>query len=202
MTGKYSKDIIALIYFTILAIIALGYGFRTVPSPFDQQKINLDQKRVSDLGQISNEISTYYSYKGSLPPTLQDLKKYNDENTDPSYYLTIDDPQTTMPYMYQRSDSSNYRLCADFAFDSATENKVYSYNSSNFNTHPKGLYCFDNNANENGSYPPNIYPVPSTYCLGNCPGEQPSVAPTDPASSAPQISESPVLLTPIPTHAL
>ena len=59
MTEKLN-NIIFITFITVLTLAAAIFGFLAIPSPDDQRKIELDQKRVSDLGQIQYTIDNYY----------------------------------------------------------------------------------------------------------------------------------------------
>src|SRR5437762_12369138 len=98
MTGKLSKDLLMLIFATILTLIALVYGLARVPNPAQQRAYKLDHHRVSDLGMLQYTIDNLYQRKPNLPHSL-------DEVTINSYsYSTLlnkKDPETNQPYQYR-----------------------------------------------------------------------------------------------------
>lgn len=93
--------------------LAVLYGLILVGTPAQQRLIQFDQRRVSDLQQISFAIDSYWERNKKLPETLEDLR-------DPRYYLqSIADPKTGEPYEYRVVSEAGYELCAVFEVDSA-----------------------------------------------------------------------------------
>lgn len=147
MIGKIiNKDFFALLFVSMLTILAVVYGLTTIPNPATQRATKFDHQRVSDLGKLKQSIQTYYYDKKVLPQTLTVLE---DENK--TYYDTLNilDPDSGTPYEYLVSNETNYQLCANFATDSTTEDQ-YTYDSENYNyslynkdfEHPQGRKCF------------------------------------------------------------
>lgn len=92
----------------ILAVIAAG--FAVVGSPFYQRQVRLDERRVSDLQNIQNQIINYWSNKNKLPANLNDL-------TDSiSGFAAPKDPETGADYDYNIVVGKflSFELCADF----------------------------------------------------------------------------------------
>ena len=139
------KDRISIIYITILTVIALVYGFMTIPSPAEQRKIVEDHRRVSDLGAIKQNIEDYYTAHKTLPQSLEEVKP-----------ISLKDPETNAQYEYRilYEVPPYIQLCANFTTDSAKDNPYetdssnYTYQSYSGNfPHPKGHYCFKLNIN-------------------------------------------------------
>lgn len=139
MIGKrIDKDILSLIYISILTVLALIYGLTTVPDPTQQRKIRLDEERENNLRQLRTNISEYYAQQNHLPTTISDLNENN-------YYAAsemIKDPQTHQPYEYNVISPVTYTLCATFETDFADKKKTDPdvYHDPEF-SHPKGHHC-------------------------------------------------------------
>jgi hypothetical protein len=167
MIGKLpKKDIIALLYITILTVIALVYGFSTIPSPVAQREKSYDHQRVVHLGQLKYSIDEAYRKTYQLPNTLSEIS----ENVySPSMPLEKTDPETKAAYEYTKVSNSppSFKLCATFTTDSMNEDP-YAYDDANYNyssfsndfKHPKGHYCFTFTPN---SYYPTPSPQVTTY---------------------------------------
>ncbi len=163
MIGKLNKkDITALIYITLLSIIAVVYGFSIIPSPASEQVLATDHKRVVDLANIQTAVNNYYQTNKALPSTLDELTT---QVYDASTPLEKTDPQTKQPYEYSVSGQYSYKLCATFATDSTKEQTnaydtttvSYPVYKDQFN-HPVGHFCFTER--EQPPYnPPVIYPT-------------------------------------------
>ena len=104
--------------FVVLAIVVVvGYGIYLVGSPAGQRLIKFDDRRVSDLENISRSIDTFWESNGELPGSLQDLQG-------PQYFVrAIEDPATGEPYEYRTLNETEYELCAVFSSDSAERGK-------------------------------------------------------------------------------
>jgi hypothetical protein len=148
MIEKHNKTYFMLGFTAILAIIALVYGFSTIPSPAQERLLQFDHRRVSDLGKIQYSIDDYFRTNEQLP---HDIDSLHSNVYSYSESLSKADPETKQPYEYQVLTPNRYRLCALFMTDSRTETYSYSYDDENYNyssfkrkfEHPKGPYCFD-----------------------------------------------------------
>lgn len=149
-----AKKKIWLVVSTALILFSIVWGFSVLGSPRTQQLIKYDTQKVSDLQNISNQINNYYSNKGVLPNSFDELKTIY-------YSFSTVDSQTQKPYEYKKLSETTYNICAEFNKASDDKNinnaPVYSdpYNSITW-THSAGRYCFEQTIN------PNLYskPVP------------------------------------------
>jgi hypothetical protein len=92
----------------IIAVAGIVGGFVIVGSPTKQRDLRFDQQKVSDLQNINWQILSYWQSKGRLPETLVDLR-------DSFSYSNINvDPQTKESYVYSKTASTTYNLCAVF----------------------------------------------------------------------------------------
>lgn len=120
----------------IAAIVVIG-----PPSVHRQRK--MDEVRVQNLTYVGLSVNGYFARHKELPPDLDALAK------EPGYHIVRSDPDTGKPYGYQILSPTSYRLCADFAADSA-KNSHDSYNAYINVTwaHGQGRQCFDRNTDK------------------------------------------------------
>ncbi|HSX09087.1 MAG TPA: hypothetical protein VLF93_02965 [Candidatus Saccharimonadales bacterium] len=140
------KDIVAIVYITLLSVIAVVYALSIIPSPNTEQIIARDHKRIADLGDIKSAVDYYYQQNNILPPSLAELTT---QAYSPSTSLEKNDPKTHEPYEYTVTSSYSYSLCATFETDSTKEQpnsydttaEDYSIYDNQFN-HGIGHSCF------------------------------------------------------------
>ena len=120
----------------IAAIVILG-------PPSVQRQRKLDEVRVQNLTSIGLSVNGYFIRHEELPADLDALAK------EPGYRVAQGDPETGKPYGYQILSATSYRLCADFAGDSAKDSRDF-YNGYDSVTwaHGQGHQCFDRNTNK------------------------------------------------------
>ncbi len=93
----------------LLVLLSIVGGFTAVGSPFEQRRVRLDERRVSDLQQIQWQIVNYWQRKESLPERLETLH-------DPlSGFILPLDPESGSPYEYRQIADRSFELCATFA---------------------------------------------------------------------------------------
>lgn len=100
------------------AVVVLGSivsGFFIVGSPAQQRLRRFDERRISDLQMIQNEIINYWTRKDRLPAALGDL------TNDISGFAPPSDPETDMPYEYRTPESLKFELCAAFRLPSTED---------------------------------------------------------------------------------
>ncbi len=92
-----------------LATVALivGVGFLIIGTPWQMRLYRYDAQKVSDLRNISQQITYYWNSSHSLPATLSELSAK-------SPYPIPRDPQTDNSYSYRPTGSHTFELCADF----------------------------------------------------------------------------------------
>ena len=143
--------------FLALAILvvaaAVGYGIYLVGSPAGQRSLKFDERRVSDLENISYAVDAYWDRTKGLPDTLEGLKG-------PRYFVqSIEDPETGAPYEYRVIDGANYELCAVFNAASAQEEKGFPrLYSARMAEHAAGRVCFQLEAEAHGDGKPREAP--------------------------------------------
>jgi len=125
------------LFYIIVVLAILTFGFTLAGNPLEQQKLVRDQRRVSDLQQLFYAVQNYYdnATQASLPDNLNEIKS-------PSYYEWQPlDPLTGQPYVYNKLTDSTFELCADFESANAVNNNL-GYISDISWSHPAGHYCF------------------------------------------------------------
>ena len=136
---------------SVLALVFIVYGIMVTGTPGQQRAFQFDQRRVSDLQQISYAVNAYWQSNGKLPASFEDLKDQ------PYYYIqSVTDPKTEAPYEYRPFGSESlrleevigdkiYELCAVFETDSsktATRFKMQVPYSEQSWEHAIGRTCF------------------------------------------------------------
>lgn len=145
-----------IVWRVVVGVIIVGsivWGFSVLGSPRTQQLLKYDQQKVADLQNMTNGVNNYYSTKGILPNTIEEMSNGN-------YYIPLLDSQNQKPYEYKKTGNLAYEVCAEFNTESKDKNSSlsmpYLYGSTTW-VHPAGRYCFSQTIN------PNTYskPVPN-----------------------------------------
>jgi type II secretory pathway pseudopilin PulG len=126
---------IAVFAAVIAAVVTIG-------PPSAQRERRLDAARISDLESIQNAVAAYVERHAALPADLPALAR------EPGYALSIADPQTGAPYVYQVTGATSYRLCASFTTDTAREGRDErpDYTYSVDWAHGAARQCFERHA--------------------------------------------------------
>jgi len=117
-----------------------------------------DERRVNDLQNIQYQIVNFYQRKGELPNNLDELK-------DPIAGFNIPlDPDSAVPYGYEKVADLNFKLCADFSLESGAQidskgmsrptpinSEVFPLNENWW--HSSGRQCFDRKIDKD------LYPI-------------------------------------------
>lgn len=109
----------------ILVVVFIALGIVLTGTPGKQRAVQFDQRRVSDLQQISNAVDMYWNRTKALPGSLEDLKGQD------FYVVSIQDPETGVPYEYVPDEGDAYSLCAIF--------KMGQVSNRNYGLKPAGL---------------------------------------------------------------
>lgn len=126
---------------TVVALVvivgSISWGFAVLGSPRTQRLVKYDEQKISDLQSLNSEIQSYYQLKKALPVTLSELSAVQ-------YYVGMNDPQTAIPYEYQKTSNTTYSICAVFNTSqtgSDLTGRPVMYGNVSW-THPVGKYCF------------------------------------------------------------
>ncbi len=144
-----------------LVVLTVATGFLVIGSPQTQRAYRIDEQRVSDLGQIQNQIVySYYQPKQKLPASLDAL------NDPISGFVLPTDPDTGMAYEYRVTGPLSFELCATFVRESREQGMnntiarptmpygVEGKQISNNWDHGPGHTCFARTID------PQLYPAP------------------------------------------
>jgi hypothetical protein len=137
-----AKSFVWLASAVVLASVITGLF--VAGSPFKQRSVRFDERKVWDLQSIQSQAVNYWSAKGKLPESLDDLR-------DPiSSFVSPKDPQSQENYVYRKTGDLAFELCAVFNLSSA-EAQIGKSNvpiRSEFGInenwqHDSGEFCFD-----------------------------------------------------------
>lgn len=113
----------------VVAIVVMG-------PPSAQRLSRLDERRVTDLGNLTQAIQDYRDAHDRLPADLSTLA------AQPGSRLAIVDPGTGQPYGYAALGAREYQLCARFDTDTAaTLEAPVAWAPGDWN-HGVGTRCF------------------------------------------------------------
>jgi Domain of unknown function (DUF5671) len=125
----------AVLIIVIVGIFTAGSPARARSAAFDDQKVN-------NLRVVQIHIVTYWTSKGRLPNSLDDLVDSIAGFTPPV------DPQSRQPYVYRVTGPRTFELCATFNLPSERSETsppvmvgLYPMSATNW-THGSGLVCF------------------------------------------------------------
>jgi len=131
----------AIISIVAAAIIA---GFFIVGSPFEGRVRRFDERRVSDLQFLQEEITNYWMNKQKLPENLSLLRDDIRSVSIPK------DPETGTEYEYKILEKTKFALCASFSrptetYGAQTQKSVPAepYVGIENWEHKEGRVCFE-----------------------------------------------------------
>lgn len=147
----------------LVVLASIVYGFVVMGSPLTIRKLRFDERRISDLQSIQNQlVYSHWTQKGKLPDTLNEL-------SDPltGFRLPVD-PQTGKLYEYRATGARSFELCATFDAAAVSSSLVpprgaapVGYNepivgADNWR-HGEGRACFDRTIDPE-LFPPKVKP--------------------------------------------
>jgi len=96
----------------------------------------IDERREQDLDGISRAVDRYFERNKKLPGSIDEACK--------TCHINFKDPVTKQPYIYEKTGEKAYRLCAGFALDNDSEEKLGRYYYAQIRwKHKAGNYCYD-----------------------------------------------------------
>ena len=120
----------------VVVVATLGYSIYLVGTPGQQRDVRLDNRRISDLRNISRNIDTYLDLNNEMPQRLEDL-------VGPRFHVrSIEDPDTGDLYEYRVIEGTDYELCAVFATDTSERRGERRSFSEQIRDHGIGKACF------------------------------------------------------------
>ena len=132
--------IAVLLAMVVVAIVVIGIFL--LDSPAQERLRRLDERRLSDLREISFAVDAYWTREGVLPSSLEELG--NEERI----VRELADPVTGEPYEYHAGTGSSYELCAVFSRNTTTDERGSLYKT--FWLHDSGRQCFQLEARDTG----------------------------------------------------
>ena len=124
--------IAVLLAMVVVAIVVIGIFL--LDSPAQERLRRLDERRISDLREISFAVDAYWTREGVLPSSLEEL--CNEERI----VRELADPVTGEPYEYHAGTGSSYELCAVFERDIDANGRDVRYDY--LWSHGPGKQCF------------------------------------------------------------
>ncbi|MEE8592636.1 MAG: hypothetical protein V3T03_00785 [Candidatus Bipolaricaulota bacterium] len=135
--SKSGKNIIsrtAIVGVAVVVLAAVIGGIILLDSPVQERLRRLDERRVSDLRELSYVVDVYWTREGHLPASLAELSE------EERIVRDLADPATGQPYEYRVLGDKTFELCAIFAHDTDTDERDSLYMSFWF--HGTGRQCF------------------------------------------------------------
>lgn len=127
--------------FTVLVVVGVALsvfaGVRALDSPSRAREETLDERRVSDLSEISGAIDGFWRRHQRLPASLDELARERH-----AAIRSIRDPESEALYEYLPGNDGRYELCATFA-TRWKELEPPDRASTRFWSHPAGRHCFE-----------------------------------------------------------
>jgi hypothetical protein len=129
--------VIFSVVMSMVVVATVVWGVVVVGTPGTVRLRRFDHRRMEDLQTISREIQSLCHdpdikdrLKRALPATLDELAAIAR-----SERISLTDPETGQPYLYEVKDGTTYELCATFALVRDSDLEV-------FWNHPAGPHCF------------------------------------------------------------
>ncbi len=120
----------------VVVVATLGYSIYLVGTPGQQRAERLDERRVDDLRNISQNVDIYFNLNEEMPQSLQDLGGSR------FHVRSIEDPDTGLIYEYRVLEGAEYELCAVFTTDSGDRRDERRSFSERVWEHSAGRNCF------------------------------------------------------------
>jgi len=137
---RSGKIIIVGSVVTVVVVAAVIVGIILLDSPAQERLRRLDERRVSDLRELSYAVDVYWTREGHLPASLAELSE------EERIVRDLADPATGQPYEYRVLDDKVYELCAVFARNTASDERDIPYRIFWF--HGTGRQCFQLEAHD------------------------------------------------------
>ncbi len=149
-----NKKVSRIITASAVALVlgSLVWGFIVMGSPATARQTRFDATRQSDLQNIQWQVINTWQQKGALPSQLSEL------NDSLSYFVLPVDPETGAQYVYEKTGSKAFKLCATFSRSSSATSYPPSpiigvVLSDTRWDHGAGKACFDRTID------PDLYPI-------------------------------------------
>jgi hypothetical protein len=135
---------------SLLVLLGIVYGVIQNGSPITLRAKQMDERRISDLMTIQNQIVySQWQNKGDVPANLEEL------NEPISGFVVPKDPETARSYEYKKVSTNSFELCATFKNESTDSSRSKSMVINPVNTvnenwqHTAGRVCFNRTIDKN-----------------------------------------------------
>ena len=137
---RLSKSILIAWLLAVVVVTAIVVGVILLDSPAQSRLNRLDDRRISDLRELSIAVDVYWTREGRLPSSLEEL------SIEERIVRELADPVTGDAYEYRVVDEDTYELCAVFEaeIDAGKRDIPYEYLWS----HGPGRQCFQMEAQD------------------------------------------------------
>lgn len=125
---------IFIIVVIILVLSAVLYGLYLTGFPASQRQVKFDERRVSDLQEITRGVRAYYEETGRMPQTLEELEPLD------VFISSVTDPGTSEEYEYSTTGAFSFELCAVFETEGESDMRFPGLESWE---HGIGRTCFE-----------------------------------------------------------
>jgi RsiW-degrading membrane proteinase PrsW (M82 family) len=135
-----SNRLVKAFFYGTLALVVAAFvsSIVFVESPREARARRFDERLVNNIYALESAVNDYYSQKGYLPNSLEELLAGNSGIT-PAAWL---DPETKAPISYVRQGEREFQFCADFRTDSFDSEKQASFAYHvNAKEHRAGYQC-------------------------------------------------------------
>ncbi len=136
-----SRGRVAGAVLAVVALAAIVAGLVLLGSPAQERARRLDERRVQDLLVIAGAVDLYWTRRGALPSSLDDL------SSEPGAKIAVADPRTSQAYEYRPVAERTYELCARFEAESPASPRGVR---DEFWSHGAGRQCFSRDARKVG----------------------------------------------------
>jgi len=125
---------------SVVVLAGIVSGFFIVGTPAEQREKRFDEQRIRNLQNIQNQIINYWSKKGILPDSINNL-----EDEILRFELPVD-PETKENYEYMVLGELEFQLCAEFNASTKErfEREIISKDRVPYSwEHDAGRVCFE-----------------------------------------------------------
>ena len=122
---------LAVVVSIVAVVVAVAAGLWVIGSPGEQRLRRLDERRRSDLLELSQAVNWHHSERRALPTSTVELVDGRRLSRLPT------DPSTDDPYEYHVTGERKFELCAVFARPSRSED------ADDFWYHAAGRHCYE-----------------------------------------------------------
>ena len=142
MNEKQTQRVL-LLSMALLLVVVVGVSFSVTGGPSYNRKRRFDEERLRNLQNIHYQIESYRRVLKSLPAAIEALEERRGGYY--GYRIEDKDPESGLPYRFERNAGGGYRLCATFSLPASREEvREMTWSGSGKQwAHPAGEHCFE-----------------------------------------------------------